>query len=102
MRTIAVYRVEPSACLRARIVAMMNWEVTSNSCHLYVASATDKLPRMAQNPAGTPNAEKPAKKGVSDDLSRGKIDRRVSVAPMMDWTDDRHTSLPISYLQLAT
>jgi hypothetical protein len=57
---------------------------------------------MPTNPAETPDSGKPAKVGLSADFSREKIDRRVSVAPMMDWTDDRHTSLPISYLQLAT
>ncbi|MGC1457984.1 MAG: tRNA dihydrouridine(20/20a) synthase DusA [Steroidobacteraceae bacterium] len=31
----------------------------------------------------------PIKLGVSADLSREKLDRRISVAPMMDWTD-RH------------
>jgi tRNA-dihydrouridine synthase A len=31
----------------------------------------------------------PINAGVSADLSRGKLDRRISVAPMMDWTD-RH------------
>jgi tRNA-dihydrouridine synthase A len=35
------------------------------------------------------NCNQPAKTGLSDDFSRGKLDRRVSVAPMMDWTD-RH------------
>jgi tRNA-dihydrouridine synthase A len=44
---------------------------------------------MAKNPAETANAEMPINKGTSDDFSRKKIDRRVSVAPMMDWTD-RH------------
>ncbi|MGH8208358.1 MAG: tRNA dihydrouridine(20/20a) synthase DusA [Steroidobacteraceae bacterium] len=33
--------------------------------------------------------ESTGKIAVSDDFSRGKIERRVSVAPMMDWTD-RH------------
>jgi len=32
---------------------------------------------------------KPGKIGLSDDFSRAKIDRRVSVAPMMDWIDDQ-------------
>src|SRR5215469_4595058 len=44
---------------------------------------------MRKNPAETPESGKPTKIGVSDDFSRGKIDRRISVAPMMDWTD-RH------------
>jgi tRNA-dihydrouridine synthase A len=44
---------------------------------------------MPRNPAETPDSGKPEKIGFSDDFPRGKIDRRVSVAPMMDWTD-RH------------
>ncbi|MBV8145289.1 MAG: tRNA dihydrouridine(20/20a) synthase DusA [Gammaproteobacteria bacterium] len=35
------------------------------------------------------HSSKPAKIGIPDDFSRKKIDRRISVAPMMDWTD-RH------------
>jgi hypothetical protein len=45
---------------------------------------------MARNPAETPGTETPAKKGVSSDQKAAIIDRRVSVAPMMDWTDDFH------------
>src|SRR5215472_1102554 len=44
---------------------------------------------MPTNPAETTDSGKPAKIGLSDDISREKIDRRISVAPMMDWTD-RH------------
>src|SRR5215831_6910852 len=44
---------------------------------------------MPTNPAETPDSAKAAKIGLSSDFSRGKIDRRISVAPMMDWTD-RH------------
>jgi hypothetical protein len=79
--------------------AMMTSEATRNSCRLYVASATDKLPGMPTNPAETPESAKPKKLGLSDDFSREKIDRRISVAPMMDWTDDRQTALPIRRLQ---
>jgi hypothetical protein len=32
--------------------------------------------------------ESTTKIGISDEKPAGKIDRRVSVAPMMDWTDD--------------
>jgi hypothetical protein len=42
---------------------------------------------MPTNPAATPESEMPKKLGVSADFSREKLDRRVSVAPMMDWTD---------------
>jgi tRNA-dihydrouridine synthase A len=41
------------------------------------------------NPAETRSAETPTEIGISDDFPRGKLDRRISVAPMMDWTD-RH------------
>src|SRR5262252_7025743 len=44
---------------------------------------------MPTNPAETPDSAKAAKIGLSSDFSRGKLDRRLSVAPMMDWTD-RH------------
>jgi tRNA-dihydrouridine synthase A len=44
---------------------------------------------MPTNSAETPDSAKPAKIGLSDDFPRGEIDRRISVAPMMDWTD-RH------------
>jgi tRNA-dihydrouridine synthase A len=68
---------------------MVDLEVTSYSCHLYVTSATQELPEMPGNPAETPESKKPRKIGLSDDFSREKLDRRISVAPMMDWTD-RH------------
>src|ERR1017187_306503 len=44
---------------------------------------------MHKNSAETRNIEKPTEIGISDGVSRGKFDRRISVAPMMDWTD-RH------------
>jgi tRNA-dihydrouridine synthase A len=44
---------------------------------------------MPRNSAETPESEKPTKAGISEGFSREKLDRRVSVAPMMDWTD-RH------------
>jgi hypothetical protein len=50
--------------------------------------ANAKLPGMPINPAETPGSEMPTKPGVSADFSREKLDRRVSVAPMMDWTDE--------------
>jgi hypothetical protein len=43
---------------------------------------------MPTNLAETPDSGKPSKMGLSDDFPRGKIDRRISVAPMMDWTDE--------------
>jgi len=43
---------------------------------------------MPTNPVQTPDPGEPAKTGLSDDFSGKKIDRRVSVAPMMDWSDE--------------
>src|SRR5215831_16367572 len=44
---------------------------------------------MPTNPAETTDSGEPKKIGLSDDFCREKIDRRISVAPMMAWTD-RH------------
>src|SRR6185312_15077665 len=44
---------------------------------------------MPRNPAETPESEQPGKIRVPEDSSAGRLDRRLSVAPMMDWTD-RH------------
>jgi len=79
--------MEPLACLRALIVAMMDLEGTSRPCPLYVPSVNAKLHQMRNNPAEIPHSPKPAEIGLSDDLSRENLDRRLSVAPMMDWTD---------------
>jgi hypothetical protein len=35
------------------------------------------------------------------DRGRQSIARKISVAPMMDWTDDVETSLPVKRLQMA-
>jgi hypothetical protein len=43
---------------------------------------------MPINPAETRSAEKPTEIGISDGFPRGKLDRRISVAPMMDGTDE--------------
>jgi hypothetical protein len=51
---------------------------------------------MPRNTAETPHSEEPMKIGISSDISREKIDRRVSVAPMMDWTDDAENILEIN------
>ncbi|MBS0581063.1 MAG: tRNA dihydrouridine(20/20a) synthase DusA [Proteobacteria bacterium] len=44
---------------------------------------------MPKNPAETRSEAKPTEIGISHRKSAGIIDRRISVAPMMDWTD-RH------------
>jgi hypothetical protein len=45
---------------------------------------------MPTNPAETSGLGQPAQMGIPAEFSGGKIDRRISVAPMMDWTDDLH------------
>src|ERR1700761_123473 len=42
---------------------------------------------MPTNDPQTPVSEKPTEIGLSCKKPVGSIDRRVSVAPMMDWTD---------------
>src|ERR1700676_5450925 len=44
---------------------------------------------MARNPPETRSLERTVKIDISSDQKAAKIDRRISVAPMMDWTD-RH------------
>jgi tRNA-dihydrouridine synthase A len=68
---------------------MMIFEGTSYACPLYVPSATGKLPGIRSNPAETRSMESPIKIGISSEKKADSIDRRISVAPMMDWTD-RH------------
>jgi tRNA-dihydrouridine synthase A len=56
-------------------------------CHLNVTSETDRLPGIRSNPAETPSMVNTGKTGISSEKPRASIDRRLSVAPMMDWTD---------------
>jgi hypothetical protein len=90
---MAVYRVAPSARLRVLIVGMIEipgrheaWKAT---CLLYVSPANDKLPGMHGNPAETSQVENSTKIGISVEKSGDSIDCRISVAPMMEWTDDQ-------------
>jgi hypothetical protein len=78
--------VRPFAGLRALTVAMMELEETCRSCFLYVSFANDKLHQMPNNPAETPHSQEPKKIGLSRDNSRENVDRKISVAPMMDCT----------------
>jgi hypothetical protein len=41
---------------------------------------------MPNNPAETGESAKPIEIGVSDGNSRDELDRKLSVAPMMEWT----------------
>jgi hypothetical protein len=43
---------------------------------------------MLRNPAEILQVENATKGGMSVDKRSDVIDRRISVAPMMDWTDD--------------
>jgi hypothetical protein len=89
---MAVQRVTPFACFRVLIVGMIEipgrHEAWKASCLLYVSPTNDKLHVMNRNPAETAQVENATKTGISVEKSSDSIDRRISVAPMMDWTDD--------------
>src|SRR5437879_10872211 len=85
----AMYRVEPSGCFLIRMYDIGTSEATRYSCRLYVASASRKLPGIRRNLAATRMTESTVKLGISSEKQSTLLDRRVSVAPMMDWTD-RH------------
>src|SRR5204863_531515 len=59
------------------------------SCHDGAVRSRCKLAGTPRNDAGTRSMEGTGKIGISSDQKAAKIDRRISVAPMMDWTD-RH------------
>jgi hypothetical protein len=61
--------------------------LSSYSWHLYGTSATHKLPATGRNPAETRSMESTGKIGISSDQKAAKT-QRISVAPMMDWTDE--------------
>jgi hypothetical protein len=52
---------------------------------------TINLPER-RNPAETRSMESTIKIGISHKKPAEKIDRRISVAPMMDWTDKYRSS----------
>ena len=54
---------------------------------ILVASATGKFPETRRNAAETPMSENPIKIDISSEKQSTLIDRRLSVAPMIDWTD---------------
>jgi len=56
---------------------------------------------MQSHSTETPESEDTGKAGVFVETITATVDRKISVAPMMDWTDDRQTPLPISCLQVA-
>ncbi len=57
-----------------------------NTRILYVASSSGKLVQIRRNPAETRRMENVEEMGISSEKDRVLIDRRLSVAPMMDWT----------------
>lgn len=63
-------------------------EATVNCRSLYVAAASDKFHGMRRNPAEIPMTENPEKIGISSAKQGTLLNRRVSVAPKMDWTDE--------------
>jgi hypothetical protein len=72
---------------RGRTAPYRNRSVASRSCLLYASSANGKLPRMPRSTVETRGTEKPTEIGIADGFPGRKLDRRISVAPMMDWID---------------
>ncbi len=62
---------------------------TSGLCPLFVPRHPKYSPESAEIPALTPRMETPGKIGISSEISSLSRARKVSVAPMMDYTD-RH------------
>src|SRR5678816_4369368 len=56
-------------------------------CLLYVSTANGKLHPIRRNPAETPLMENSGKQAEFVEKRSGIADRRIAVAPMMDWTD---------------
>jgi hypothetical protein len=54
---------------------------------------------MSIDPAKRPESASAGRAGVSDERFAGEIDRRVSVAPMMDWSGDLGRLRPINGLR---
>src|SRR6266480_5823120 len=104
MTTPAIERMSWEESLRTQTAIgaglMASSEATGDSCRLYLAWATDKLPSTAQNPPETPLAETRIKIGISSDQKAEELDRRIPVAPMMDWTE--HLQLPLSIMCLSS
>ena len=59
-----------------------------------------KLPRTHRNRPLIHNLENPTKIGRSIENTAAKIDRRISVAPMMDWTDGETSEFKFKDLAL--
>ena len=93
MRITAVCRVFPEPYFRVRMCAMCPDQPTFRGyahCRSHsVASATGKLNGIRRNPAVTRSMENPGKIGVLSEKQRRSIDRRLSVAPMMDDVESR-------------
>jgi hypothetical protein len=88
---VAMYPVVPSARLLGRIVAIAG---AARAAHAFCVEILEQLQvkkhsGIRSNPAETPSMENPAKIDISETRSAASLDRRVSVASMMDWTDDR-------------
>jgi len=65
------------------------FEATRYSCRLYAASARTKWAKIRRNLAETHSMKNPEKIGVETENTATSLDRRICVAPMMDYTD-RH------------
>jgi hypothetical protein len=87
----ALERIDPFARFRTFIVAMGILEETRGVETIPVSFMSPQQPAnslaIRRNPAETTRVENTTKIGMSVEKRSDSIDRRVSVAPMMDWTD---------------
>jgi hypothetical protein len=83
---LAVY-LTPEPRIRAKMCANANPPgATTDSGSILVALASAKSAKTRRNDAETPEMENPVKIAESVEKRSTSIDRKVSVAPMMDWT----------------
>ena len=68
------------------------------SWHRYGASADGKLHRIHRNSAETPRMKNTAKQAILVEKGSAISDRRVAVAPMMDWTDEGESAKQLNDL----
>jgi hypothetical protein len=74
---------------------------TKDSGSILVALASAKCTQTRRNDAVTPEMENSEKVAESVEKQSTSVDRRISVAPMMDWTDESHPICLIKDLRSA-
>ena len=87
IRILAVYRT-PEPRIRAKMCANANPPgATTDSGSILVALASAKFAKTRRNDAETPEMENAIKIAESVEKQSTSVDRKISVAPMMDWVN---------------